>query len=173
MKRDRSPFDRAATAVAVLALAVWVGGFIALGACAAPLVFRIVPAPTSGDAMGAVFARFDRVAMVAALVVLSAEGIRTWSASDVGTTLSRLRTAAAVVMACLAFYGGCFLSPGILRLHQGGAMRGLGVDGLELERLHHWAELFGKWETLVGLALITVHVLTMAPAPDARRRSAR
>ena len=58
-----SRLELGAATLAVLCLGLWVGGLVALGACAAPIVFHVVPAPMSGDAMGAVFRRFDQVAI--------------------------------------------------------------------------------------------------------------
>ena len=51
--------------LAILAVAVWLGGLAALGAVAAPVVFSRVPWPSSADAMTIVFRRFDAVAMAA------------------------------------------------------------------------------------------------------------
>ena len=68
------PDLRLAAAVGALAAGVWVGGMVALGACAAPFVFRMTPAPYSGDAMGAAFARFDQIALGAAVALLGGGG---------------------------------------------------------------------------------------------------
>src|SRR6476660_4762560 len=77
MQIDRVSPSRAVVAVIaaiqLLALAVWAGGLLALGAIVAPIVFRVVPAPTSADAMTLVFRRFDVVAIVCAAVALVAE----------------------------------------------------------------------------------------------------
>src|SRR5882724_11543705 len=70
-----------AAVVAVLALSIWVGGLVALGACAAPIVFRIVPAPLSGEAMGTVFRRFDAIAISCAVIVLGCEAVRIFVAN--------------------------------------------------------------------------------------------
>src|SRR5580693_6128021 len=80
----RALVERVATTVAVLAAGVWVGGMTALGACAAPFVFRLTPAPYSGDAMGAAFARFDQIALGAAALLLGAEVTRTWASGARG-----------------------------------------------------------------------------------------
>src|SRR6266700_2440379 len=48
--------ERIATVLAVTATGLWVGGLVALGACAAPAVFHLTPSPYSGNAMGAAFA---------------------------------------------------------------------------------------------------------------------
>src|SRR5579859_6957127 len=64
---------RLTSALAVAAIALWLGGMLALGAIVAPAVFHIVPAPWSADAMTVVFRRFDSVAMASAAVVLAVE----------------------------------------------------------------------------------------------------
>ena len=123
----RALVDRIAAAVAVLAAGAWVGGMVALGACAAPMVFRLAPAPFSGDAMGAAFARFDQIALGAAVVLLGAEMARTWAAgARARTAAARVRRLAAVLMAACAAYVGLSLTPHILELHRAGAQRGVG-----------------------------------------------
>src|SRR5258705_10868103 len=96
--------ERAATVVAIVCLAIWVGGLVALGACAAPIVFHVVPAPLSGDAMGAVFRRFDFIAIACGVVVLASEAVRIYVASATPSgakvpAADRARTALAVVAA--------------------------------------------------------------------------
>ena len=144
----------AVASIELLAICVWAGGLVALGAVAAPLVFGIVPTPTSADAMTAVFLRFDRVAMTCAAIALVCEatfavrGGKT-SGQDV------VRGAVVVLTAALAIGQGAWLSPGIAELHRGGAIRGLGDAGLALERLHRLSETVGKSE----LALLFVAVV--------------
>ena len=50
--KRREVAERAAVVVAVLSAGLIVGGMLALGACAAPMVFQLTPAPFSGNAMG-------------------------------------------------------------------------------------------------------------------------
>jgi Domain of unknown function (DUF4149) len=163
----RALVDRIAASVAVLAAGAWVGGMVALGACAAPLVFSIVPAPLSGTAMGAAFARFDQIALGSAVVLLGAEVARTWAGGVRGRTVAaRVRRVAAVLMAVGAAYGGLSLTPHILELHRAGAQRGVGPDGADLDRTHHNAETVGKIETGLGALLVVLHVFTLAsPRP--------
>jgi hypothetical protein len=153
--------ERAAAVVAVVALALWVGGLVALGACAAPIVFHVVPAPLSGDAMGAVFRRFDAIAISCAVVVLGSEAVRIRVAAVPASIAERTRTALAVVAAAAGIYGGTRLSPAIVALHAAGAVRGFGVDGAELERLHGLAEAVAKVEVSAGLLLLALHVVTL------------
>jgi uncharacterized membrane protein len=150
-----------AAIVAVMALAIWIGGLVALGACAAPLVFKIVPAPFSGEAMGAVFRRFDMIAMSCAVVVLGCEAVRIWVREGSATTAERLRGLLAVTAAGAAIYGGVELSPSIVALHAAGAVRGLGENGVKLDRIHDLAEAVAKVEVTVGFFLLALQVLTL------------
>lgn len=158
--------ERGAAALSVVCLGLWVGGLVALGMCAAPIVFRVVPAPLSGDAMGAVFRRFDAVAMSCGVLVLACEAVRIRVAgspsSSMGpTAVDRVRSALAVIATAAAVYGGTVLSPGIVELHAAGAVRGFGADGTELERLHKIAETVAKIEVVAGLALLALQVTTL------------
>jgi hypothetical protein len=155
--------DRVAAAVAALAAGLWVGGMVALGACAAPFVFQMTPAPFSGDAMGAAFARFDSIALGAAVTLLGAEVARTYaSGARARLPAARVRRVLAVIMAACAAYGGLSLSPHILELHRAGARRGIGDLGEELERTHVRAETVGKVELALGAAVVLLHVLTLS-----------
>ena len=159
---------RGSNVVVVLAFAVtafWMGGLIALGAVVAPVVFRLVPAPLSGTAMGLVFRRFDGVAMTCSAVVLACEAalaaMHRVSRRDSGVLRTRTsdaaRVAVASALAGLAAFGGVVLTPRISELHESGAIRGLGELGEQLERAHHLAELAAKGEVLLGLTLLALY----------------
>lgn len=182
--RRRGLIERAATITAVSALGLWMGGLVALGACAAPLVFELTPYPFSAQAMGAVFARFDGIAIACSLVVLGAEVARTVVAlrsRESRGVWSRLRRYLAIALAAGAVYSGLRLTPEILRLHEEGARRGVGEDGAALEALHGQAELIAKIIVPLALVLIALHVATLrapgeedeevfAPLPPGRHR---
>lgn len=158
----RALIDRVATTVAVISAGTWIGGMIALGACAAPFVFEMTPAPASGYAMGAAFARFDQIAIGAAVLLLGAEVARTLVAGRKSRTIAaRVRRFLSVLMALGAVYTGLKITPRILALHHDGVRRGLGEGGMELERIHHAAELIGKAVTLAGVIVIALHVFTL------------
>lgn len=147
----------------VLAIAAWAGGLVVLGAIVAPTVFRIVPAPSSADAMTVVFRKFDAVAMVSAAIALVAEATL-FLRDGKATRLDLVRGGAAVVASVLAILVGAWLSPGISELHRNGAVRGLNEAGIELERLHKLAETAGK-----GQLLLLLGVLVLLLAKIARR----
>jgi hypothetical protein len=153
----RMKIEKGATSVAVIAIGLWMGGLIALGACAAPFVFRLTPAPFSGDAMGAAFARFDSIALGAAVIALGAEVLRTWARGRRGGKAARIRRMLAILLAAGAAYVALALTPKIISMHQAGITRGDPV----LDEIHHRAELVGKIELFGGLALIALHVFTL------------
>jgi hypothetical protein len=151
--------DRVAATVAALSVGVVVGGMFALGACAAPFVFQLTPAPFSGDAMGSAFARFDQIAITLSVVLLGAEVVRTFLARRQPQTASvRLRRLAGIVFAACTAYMGLSLSPTINELHRAGARRGVGPDGVRLDEIHHRASAVGKVELGVGVILVGLHV---------------
>lgn len=161
-ERRRALVDRLAATVAVLCAGSLFGGLIALGACAAPMVFQHAPSPFAGNAMGAAFARWDRVAVAASVVLLACEIARTWASGRRSrSVVPRIRRIATVIVAASAAYIGSVLSPRINELHQNGVHRGDGEQGAVLEAVHKRAELFGKVEAALAVGLVFLHVLTI------------
>lgn len=158
--------ERLAAAVAVLGAGALVGGMVALGACAAPFVFRMTPAPFNGSAMAAAFARFDTIALGIAAVLLACEVVRTFVGGRLGRTLAaRARRVSAVVLAMAIAYVGTAVTPRIAQLHRDGAARGVDSAGEELDRVHRRAETFGKTELALAVALGLLHVFTLRARP--------
>lgn len=157
----------AVASIYVLAIAAWAGGLVVLGAIVAPTVFRIVPAPSSADAMTVVFRKFDAVAMTSAAIALVAEATL-FLKDGKSTRLDLVRGSAAVVAGMLAIVVGAWLSPGISELHRSGAIRGLNDAGIELERLHRLAETAGKGQLAL---LLVVLVLLLAKVARSSARS--
>ena len=156
-------FVTAVAVVQLLSIALWAGGLLALGAVVAPIVFRVVPAPTSADAMTLVFRRFDGVAIGCAATALVAEAAFAMRGGRV-TRADVARGLCLTGAAALAIAIGAWLSPGISDLHRAGAIRGLGEPGLALARLHHLAESLAKTEILLLVAGFALSV-TKASRP--------
>lgn len=151
---------RVTASVSLVAVALWLGGLLALGAIVAPVVFSVVSMPSSADAMTIVFRRFDLIAMACAALVLASEAMR--AVARVGfAPVDHARAAAGVVAAALAVFEGTHVSPRIAALHAGGAIRGLGAAGRELSHLHDIAELCGKTEVLLLVAIVVLHVVAL------------
>ena len=147
--------------VYLFAIVLWAGGLVVLGAIVAPTVFRIVPAPTSADAMTVVFRRFDRVVMACSAVALLCEAALARFGGRI-TRLDLARGLTLVLATALGLTVGAHLSPTIEALHRAGAVRGLGDGGLALERAHRLAEAAAKGELLlltVGLALLVARLV--------------
>jgi hypothetical protein len=166
---------RAAASVSLVAVAVWLGGLLALGAIAAPVVFSMVSMPSSADAMTIVFRRFDQVAMACAALVLASEAVG--ALARVGrepatrrrfAPVDGARAAVGVAAAALAVFEGTHVSPRIAALHAGGAIRGLGAAGQELSHLHDIAQLCAKTEIVLLVALVVLHVVALTRGRDGR-----
>ncbi|MDP9148686.1 MAG: DUF4149 domain-containing protein [Myxococcota bacterium] len=152
---------RACEAVALLCISLWLGGLVALGAIAAPIVFNVVSHPASADAMTLVFQRFDLVAMACAGMVLATEAALA-SARGAFDRLDRWRSGLSALAGALAVYEGTRVSPAIAALHAGGAIRGVGSAGADLSRLHDVAEACGKAEIAILVALVVMHVFALS-----------
>jgi hypothetical protein len=155
---------RVTSVVALLAIAVWLGGLVALGAIAAPVVFSIVSLPTAADAMTVVFRRFDLVAMTCAAAILVSEAL-----CALGGRFDRvdiLRSAVSSVAAGSAVFEGIEVSPRIAELHAAGVSRGLGSGGIELARLHGVAELLGNAQVSFLAVAVALHVAALARSHD-------
>src|SRR5580658_8344687 len=121
---------RVVSVVALLAIAVWLGGLVALGALAAPVVFSVVPLPMAADAMTVVFRRFDLVAMTCAALILLSEALRAASERSFAR-VDIARGLVSAIAAALAVVQGAHVSPRIAGLHSTGVSRGLGASGME------------------------------------------
>lgn len=155
----------AVLAVSWLAASVWLGGIVVLGAIVAPIVFRVVHAPDSADAMTKVFLTFDKVAMAAATLIALTEAAR--SRLFAFARLDYARAASAFAACALAFVQGLSLSPRIADLHARGAIRGVGDLGLALEETHRWSERCGKTESLLLVAFLVLAAATSSRADGA------
>jgi uncharacterized membrane protein len=173
----RATDPRVTSTVALLATSLWLGGILVLGAIVAPIVFTAIPRPEAADAMTLVFQRFDLVAAGSVAVILATEAWRALWVTGRGSIgrLDVLRMLAAAIGAALVLAEALWITPAIVALHRHGAIRGLGAEGLELERMHALAEACGKVQVLFALALVALHVATVqrpplggAELPDAR-----
>lgn len=148
--------------VAMVAIALWLGGLIVLGTLVAPVIFSQVSMPWSADAMTVVFQRFDGIAMSCAAALLATEAARAIGRMPFAP-VDHLRAAASVLAAGGAVYEGVSLSPRIATLHAEGAVRGLGSAGMELSKLHDLAELLGKTEAALLVVVVVLQVLGATP----------
>ena len=141
--RGRTMIASAAEVVATVAIALWLGGVLALGAFAAPVVFQSLELDTAGAVMGTIFARFDRLVVAVAVIIIASEVVRVACEGARGT-IARARLAIAAVLVGLALVSSLWLGPQINKLFEAGVHRGIGAAGMEMDRLHRWASTAGK-----------------------------
>jgi Domain of unknown function (DUF4149) len=148
---------------AVLALAFWIGGLVALGALAAPAAFDVLGARgadgrmLAGAVFGEILKRFHVAAYVCGAVIVTSLAIRAVLGPRPRYFAVRLATSAVMVTA--AVYTGFVLIP---RIEQ--TQRTLGVSPstlpasdvrrIEFDRLHGWSTTLQLVPILGGLALL-------------------
>jgi hypothetical protein len=151
---------RLTTTVALVALTVWIGGLLALGAVVAPIIFAAVPFALAADSMAAVFSRFDKVAMGCGAVIVATEAFRARVSPRV-TVGDVARILVSLVLVGLAVTEGVWVTPTIANLHATGAVSGVGAAGASLASAHALAEDLGKSQALLAVLLIALHVWTV------------
>jgi putative copper export protein len=148
---------------ALLALAVWVGGLIALATVAAPALFDVLgSAGSSGRLQAAtVFAevlrRFDRIAYICSGLILASLAAR----AVLGPRPRRfaVRTSIAGLMLVATAWSGFVVAPRVAQIQReiGGLPSSLAPDDarrIEFVRLHRLATTLGLVPLVGGLALI-------------------
>jgi putative copper export protein len=130
----------------LLALSVWIGGVVALGALAAPVLFRALPRPDAGAIFGPILRRFSRVRLVCVVVMILAAMCKylVWETHVVSPWIA-IRWLALASMAAIVLYELFGLEPAMER------SRGTPEFG----RLHKRSELLMK----LGLGAAVVALL--------------
>jgi hypothetical protein len=143
------------------AVALWLFGWVVLGAIVAPVQFRTVPSPYAAEAMTTIFRRFDTIALACAAVVWMTD-VLLGNGGD-----SRLRVAkrSLAALATIALLLEAFLiAPRIEDLFRAGAIRGLGPEGETLNAWHRAAEGAGKLQVLALVILLALELVELATA---------
>lgn len=147
-----------AEVVATLCVALWLGGMLALGAFAAPEVFGQLERDVAGSVMGTIFAKFDRMVLVLACVLIAAEGVRVFIDGARGK-LALARLASMVLLIGLALTSALWLGPSINELFAQGVRRGVDEAGADMERLHNLATTLGKVAMVFATAWIALGIV--------------
>jgi putative copper export protein len=150
----------------LLALAVWIGGLLALGAVAAPAVFQVVadkgvPAGRvlSGAIVGEVLRRFHLIGYACGALILFALIVR----AVLGPRPRRfaVRVAIAAIMLAASLYSGLMTSAGITRIHaeigedlSPSSLPAGDARRARFDRLHRQATLLHFVPLIGGLALL-------------------
>jgi uncharacterized membrane protein len=141
------------TLVYNLALAVWIGGAVALGALTAPTLFAGLERSRAGELFGLILRKFARLRLVALLCAIAAALIKylAWEtrAGQYGLWVS-LRWTAIVVMAAAVLYE-IFYLEGALARHRDDA------SGPAFQTLHRRAELILSGSVAAATAALLIN----------------
>ena len=138
-----------------LALALWIGGAVALGALAAPELFRRLPREDAGSIFGSVLRRFARLRLAAVTIALAAAATKrvVWEnhASSIWIALRWLALAYLTIVVVYEIYA---LEPAMARWR--GAMGDSPADPARIAfmRLHKRSEMLMKTALMAALAAL-------------------
>ncbi|MGE0201173.1 MAG: DUF4149 domain-containing protein [Candidatus Melainabacteria bacterium] len=156
------------TAIQLAGLALMAGGMLAIGAFAAPVMFKGLSRPEAGDLLTLIFRRYDSVIVTSLGLVLIGELVRvfpgqlTWMSSG---PVAWLRTALLVVLLAAGLYTTMVLNPQIERMHAAGIHPGGSPEGLQFSRVHKTSENLYKLEMALSLLLILLTPYTLPLGP--------
>lgn len=138
-----------------VALSVWVGGMVALGALAAPALFRHLPSGQAGTIFGAILRRFAYVELACGVVALTGASM-TYAATRHWAVFSWIRIVALTAMLLISAGATFGVNPKVARLRD--------VPGeearREFDRLHGTSERLALLNVLLGTALLAVSAWT-------------
>ena len=97
-----------------IGLAIWIGGSVALGGLAAPVLFRSLPRHQAGAIFGPVLRRFSRLRVMAILFIIGGAAVKylVWE-THAATPWIALRWTAIAYLAVAVFYEIFILEPGM------------------------------------------------------------
>ena len=143
-----------------LALAVIVGGAIALGTAVAPAVFRAARTRSEGGRLfGAILARYDQLAIYALVLLVLASVLRFFAFEDTAVDARLVaRWVALALLAAGVLYGAAWAGPLARALHRGtpdfDALPETSPARREFARLHRAASRAMRLVVLSGLVAL-------------------
>ena len=149
-----------ASFVHLLGLAVWIGGIVALGAIAAPVLFRRLPRPEAGALFGPMLRIFEKVSMGAAIAAVAGAAGKAVIGGQNMNAWAVVRFGALGGMVLLLLVANLSLHPAIRRVQDANPGLSSRPDDdparVKFQRLHTLSEkiMMGQlWLGLVALLL--------------------
>lgn len=141
-----------------LGMAIWLGGIMALGAIAAPVLFRRLPRPDAGALFGPMLRVFERVSVVAAaLAVVGAAG-KAWLGGQNLNLWALLRGGSLAGMCLLLLVANGAVHPAIRALQQAhpriSERPDDDPDRRRFQRLHRISERLMAGQLALGLVVL-------------------
>ncbi len=133
-----------------MALVLWVGGMVAIGAVVAPIAFREAPdRALAGRIVGLSLRRFD-IIVVACIVSLAVTSVLMASWYGRWSPWYAVQYACILLMSLAALFNMAVVSPRMQRLRDRLAAGTAADDGAEFERLHQFAKLSMQFNLACG-----------------------
>jgi Domain of unknown function (DUF4149) len=136
-----------ARALEGLALCLWLGGLVAVGALVAPVAFGVLSRPEAGRVVGECFRRLNLIGCVCGGVLLMALLLESTSRPRAASGLRAARASLVIAAVALSLYLGLRLFP------QMDALRAAGSSPL-FQELHHRASRLLSFQMLLLLAVL-------------------
>jgi hypothetical protein len=139
-----------------LGLALMAGGMLALGAVAAPLVFKSLPREAAAPLMASIFRHYDLVLLGALGLTLLGEMLRIASRQMLWhPKVAMVRGLILLSLTGMLLYSTTGVNPQIAALNRAGVHRNLQTEeGRHFERLHKLSEKLYKLSLLCSVCLI-------------------
>ena len=141
----------------LLALSLWIGGGVALGALTAPVLFQNLERPVAGRIFGQILRRFARIRIGAAVILVAAALARSLLFEPQVSVWHLIRWIAIAVMAGEVVYSVLYLQPAIERSQAGiesASPEGRAAAKAGFDRLHRRAETLMKASILAAVVAL-------------------
>ena len=147
-----------ASFVHALGMAVWLGGIVALGAIAAPVLFRRLPRPDAGALFGPMLRVFEKVALGAAIFAVTGAAAKAWLGGQQPNLWAVLRYGALAAMCLLLFLANTVVHPAIRRVQEANpgisALPETDPARVRFQKLHKLSERMMSAQLLLGLVVL-------------------
>ena len=139
-------------------LVIWMGGIAALGAIAAPVLFRRLPRVEAGALFGPMLRIFEKVSLGAAIATVIGAAGKGWIGGQNANAWILMRDAALLLMVGLLLAANVAIHPAIRRLQSDNP--GIGARPEEdparrkFQKLHRLSERVMSAQLLLGLVVL-------------------
>lgn len=142
----------------LLGLVVWLGGIVALGAIAAPTLFRRLPRAEAGALFGPMLAIFEKVSLGAMVATVAGAIGKSVIGGQNPNAWVFARDAALVLMVVLLLASNFWVHPAVRRLQEAtpgvGSLPDTDPKRVEFTRLHKLSERMMSAQLFLGLVVL-------------------
>ena len=147
-----------ASFVHLLGLAVWLGGIVALGAIAAPVLFRRLPRTEAGALFGPMLRVFEKVSLGAAIATVAGAIAKGMIGGQNANVWILIRDIALGLMVLLLLAANFSVHPAIRRLQEAtpgiGALPDSDPARMRFQKMHKLSERMMSAQLFLGLVVL-------------------